>query len=139
MRCKKDTIYVIDPDEAVHDALTTLLGVNGTRVLCYPNAEAFLDSSFVHSSMNDCLLVEANLPGMGSLAFLRRLRAQSIDLPVVVLTSTTNREIASQALKAGAVKVIEKPLIVSQLLRQLRHLDHGNDVGRAERKGKRTS
>ena len=135
MGCEKDTVYVIDPDEAVHDALTTLLGANGTRVLCYPDAEAFLDSSFAHNSMRDCLLVEANLPGMGSLALLRRLRAQGVNLPVVVLTSTSNRDIANQALRAGAVEVLEKPLVGSQLLHRLRHMVRRNDGARAKRKG----
>jgi two-component system CheB/CheR fusion protein len=129
---ERDTVYVIDPDEGVHDAITTLLGANGTRVACYPNAEAFFDSTCAHSLSRGCLLVEANLPGMGSLAFLRRLRAQGVDLPVLVLTSTSNREIANQALKAGAVEVIEKPLVGGRLLNRLRHLARRNDDARME-------
>ena len=119
MACEQDTVYVIDPDEAVHDALTTLLGVNNTRVVCYPNAEAFLSSTISHRSTRGVLLVEANLPGMGTLAFLRQLRIQGVDFPVVVLTSTSNREIAKQALKAGAMEVIEKPLVSDRLLELL--------------------
>ena len=137
MRYEEDIVYVIDPDEAVHDALTTLLGANGTRVVCYPNAEAFFDSTSAHSLRRGYLLVEANLPGMGSLALLRRLRARGVDLPVVVLTSTSNREIANQALKAGAVEVIEKPLVHDRLLNRLQHLTHRNDDVQAEPKGQR--
>ena len=132
MRCEIDIVYVIDPDEAVHDALAALLGASGTRVVCYPNAEAFLDSNFAHGARRGCLLVEANLPGMGSLALLRRLRGQGVDLPVVVLTSTSNREIAKQALKAGAVEVIEKPLVGGRLLNRLRQLARRNDDARTE-------
>jgi FixJ family two-component response regulator len=127
MRCEQDIICVIDPDEAVDDALTILLGATGVRVVCYPNAEAFFDSTFAHSSTHGCLLVEANLPGMGCLAFLKRLRANGIDRPVLILTSTSNREIANQALKAGAAEVIEKPLVGSRLLKRLRHLGRHND------------
>ena len=135
MRCEEDIIYVIDPDEAVHDALTILLTTTGRRVVCYSNAEAFLDSSFADSSIRGCVLAEANLPGMGSLALLRRLRAQGVDLPVVILTSTSNRDIADQALKAGAVEVIEKPLVHDRLLNRLQHLTYRNDDVRAEPKG----
>jgi FixJ family two-component response regulator len=135
MRCEQDTIYVVDPDEAVHDALTILLSASGTRVVCYPSAEAFFDSTPAHSLRRGCLLVEANLPGMGSLAFLKRLRTQGVDLPILVLTSTSNSEIANQALKAGAVEVIAKPLVGARLLSQLRQLDHRNDGARAEHKG----
>ena len=135
MRCEQNIVYVIDPDEAVHDALTILLSATGTRVVCYPSAEAFFDSTCAHSLGRGCFLVEVNLPGMGSLAFLRRLRAQGVDLPILVLTSTSNRDIADQALKAGAAEVIAKPLVGGRLLSQLRHLDHRNDGARAEPNG----
>ncbi len=130
MRCEIDLVYVIDPDEAVHDALATLLSATGTRVMCYPSAETFLDSDFMRSDMRGLVLAEVNLPGMGSLALLRCLRDQGVDLPVVVLTSTSNRDIADQALKAGAVEVIEKPLVHGRLLNRLHHLvRHNDDVG----------
>ena len=134
MPYEEDIVYVIDPDEAVHDALTILLSAGGTHVVCFSNAEAFLDSSFVHSAMRGCVLAEADLPGMGSLALLRQLRARSVDLPVVILTSTVNRDIADQVLKAGAVEVIEKPLVHGQLLDRLRCLAHRNDDVHAEPK-----
>ncbi len=135
MRYEEDIVYVIDPDEAVHDALTILLSAAGTWVVCYTNAEDFLDSSYVHSAMRGCVLAEANLPGMGSLALLRQLRARGVDLPVVILTSTFNRDIADQVLKAGAVEVIEKPLVHGQLLNRLHCLAHHNDDVHADPKG----
>ena len=122
MRCDKDTVYVIDPDEAVHDALSTLLDASGLRVECFPTAEAFLASDVLHGPVSGCLLVDADLPGIGSLALVRQLRAQSFDVPVVVLTSTFDRDIANQALKAGAVDVFEKPLVGAHLLDRLDEL-----------------
>jgi len=127
VRFELDIVYVIDPDEAVHEALAVLLGAVGTRVVCYPSAEAFLDSNFMDNGMRGLVLVEVNLPGMGSMALLRRLRDQGVDLPIVVLTSTSNCDIADQALKAGAVEVIEKPLVHGRLLKRIWHLVHHSD------------
>ena len=127
MRREQDIVYVIDPDEAVDDALSILLGAAGARVVCYPNAEAFFDSSIAHSLRRGCLLVEANLPGMGCLAFLKRLRTQGIYNPVLILTSTSNRDIANQTLMAGAAEIIEKPLVGSRLLNRLHYWRHYND------------
>ncbi len=90
---------------------------------CYSNAEAFLDSNFTRNPVGGCLLVEADLHGMGSLALLKRLHARGFDIPVVVLTSTSNRDIADQALKAGATEVIEKPLVGARLLECLRQFN----------------
>ena len=120
MSRQKNTVFVIDPDEAVHDALRTLLSATGTNVVCYPNAESFLESIFTQDLIGGCLLAEADLPGMGSLALLRRLQARDINIPIVVLTSTSNRDIADQALKAGATEVIEKPVVGARLLERLR-------------------
>lgn len=115
----QDTVYVIDPDESVHDALTTLLGASGVDIRCYSTAEALLESKVLRNRDCGCLLVEADLPGMGSLALVRQLHAQYSDLPIIVLASTSDRDIADQALKAGAVDVFDKPLISGRLLDRL--------------------
>ena len=121
------TVYVIDPDESVHDAIGTLLRSSGIRVVCFSSAETFMDAGVTVIPANSCLLVEADLPGIGSLALVRKLRDQKFDLPVVVLTSTVDQAIASQALKAGATDVFMKPLVGGYLLDRL------NDLGlRAE-------
>jgi len=120
MRAKQETVYIVDPDLAVHDALTTLLGSSGVDVKCYSTAEAFLESSLMHTCRPGYLLVEADLPGMGSLTLVRQLHAQRTNLPIVVLASTSDRDIAAQALKAGAIDVFDKPLISGRLMDRLR-------------------
>lgn len=114
-----DTVYVIDPDEAVHDALSTLLGASDVDIRCFLTAEEFLESGVLHTTNRSCLLVEADLPGMGSLAFVRQLHSRSCKFPIVVLASTSDKDIADQALKAGAIDVFDKPLIGSRLLNLL--------------------
>lgn len=110
------TVYVIDPDEAVHDALVTLLSASDIEVRCFLTAEEFLESDALLAAGRGCVLVEADLPGMGSLAFVRQLRSRSSELPIVVLASTADSDIADQALKAGAIDVFDKPLIGTRLL-----------------------
>ncbi len=134
MNCTNNNVYVIDPDEAVHDALSELLAAAGTRVVCFRSAEEFLRSDDAHDSLQGCVLAEANLPGMGSLAFLRQLRVRGINAPVVVLTSTANGGIADQALKAGAVEVISKPFVGDRLLSFLRDLAKQENQGRRDDK-----
>jgi len=119
---ERDIVYVIDPDEAIRDGLTTLLGALDIPVRGYSNAETFLDSHAAQSLSPGCLLVDANLEGMGSLALLRRLRAQRVELPIVFLTSTSRCSIAEQALRAGVADVIEKPFVNGMLINRLRHL-----------------
>ena len=56
-----DTVYVVDPDESVHDALATLLQSAGVRVACYRTPEAFLNACAMQQSGNCCVLLEADL------------------------------------------------------------------------------
>ena len=71
---QRHTVHVIDPDEHICDGLTTFLGTLDIPVRCYSNAEAFLDANSARSPTQDCLLVDANLQGMGTRALLKQLR-----------------------------------------------------------------
>lgn len=119
MRIQDCTVCLVDPDESVHDALSTLLRASGVHLKCFASAEDFLKSGVALDTDTGCVLAEASLPGMGCLAFLRRLRAIGTDLPIIVLASTTDRDIAEQALRAGALEVIEKPLVSDRILGRL--------------------
>jgi len=111
-----DTVYVVDPDESVHEALAALLQSAGVRVAGYRTPEAFLNACATPPANNCCALVEADLSGIGSLALIRELHVRVPDMPIIVLASTVDSHIAAQALKAGAIDVIDKPLIGPHLL-----------------------
>lgn len=121
-----DTIvYVVDPDEAIGEALTALLATFGIAVRTFVDAESFLAvylsedaDPFVHKGRG-CLLVEAELPGESGLSLVQRLHAVAAQLPTIVLTTIANDELyelRKQALSLGAADVLEKPLLCSFLI-----------------------
>lgn len=114
-----DTVYIVDPDEAIRDALTTLLSTLNIHVLCYPDAETFLHCHSAKNLNRGCLLVEIDLPAMSGLALLKQLRAEGARLPIVLLSSTHDQAIADRALQAGANCVADKPLVDKLSLRRL--------------------
>ena len=114
-----DTVYVVDPDESVHDAISTLLEAAKVRVECYRTAEAFQSVCATRMTRGCCLLLEAVLPGIGSLALIRDVRTRDPSVPIIVLASTADSDIAAQALKAGALDVIDKPLFGMHLLEKI--------------------
>lgn len=111
-----DTVYVVDPDESVHDALSMLLQSAGVRVSCFRTPDAFLNAFDTRQVTRCCLLMEADLAGIGCLTLIREVLARSADLPIIVLASTADSNIAAQALMAGAIDVIDKPLFGAHLL-----------------------
>lgn len=113
------TVYLIDPDEAIGEALTTLLATYQINVKTFADAETFLSVSTECDNETGFLLVEINLPGIGGLALLRMLRAGGFRLPVVMLSDVAGPNLRQEALRFGALDLIEKPLIKDLLLDQL--------------------
>ncbi len=102
------TVYLVDDDAPVCDALSLLLSLNGIPSRTFPSAEAFLETYDVE--WRGCLLTDLRMPGMSGLALHERLVAAGVPLPVVVLTAHGDVATARAALKAGAFDFLEKPV-----------------------------
>src|SRR4029077_8796964 len=64
------TIFVIDDDAALRGTMRELLGLDGRTVETYSSCEAFLEK--YSPSRKGCLIVDAQMQGMGGLALLER-------------------------------------------------------------------
>jgi FixJ family two-component response regulator len=108
------TVYVVDDDDAVRDALGALL--ESVRLCCaaFATAEDFL--AVANREMRGCLLLDVRMPGMGGLELQRKLQDMGIALPVVIITGHGDVPMAVRALKAGASDFIEKPFNEQDLL-----------------------
>jgi two-component system CheB/CheR fusion protein len=121
------TVFVVDDDSAIREALRSVLEDDGRNAVCFETAEAFLHS-FVPCK-EACLLIDACLPGMSGVELLRRLRQTGHDLPAIIITGQSDVPMAVEAMKAGAVDFIEKPVSRMELLASLhRAFDQARDV-----------
>jgi two-component system response regulator FixJ len=102
-----DTVFVVDDDVTLREALRLLLEGEGLRVETYASARAFLDANRADESA--CLILDIGLPGMNGLALQRALQARGVQLPIIFLTGQGDVPKAVQALKRGAVDFLEKP------------------------------
>jgi two-component system, chemotaxis family, CheB/CheR fusion protein len=108
------TVYLIDDDDALREAMRELIEREGQRVAAFASCEAFLDA--YRSGGKACLLVDARLPGLGGIALLQRLKTEEHDLPSIVITGHGEVSMAVEAMKAGAVDFLEKPVSGAELL-----------------------
>lgn len=116
MRNDPLVVYVVDPDRAIGEGLTTLLDTYGIGVRLYPDAEAFLSEMPVTDRAPACLVAEANLPGLSGPALVHRLRSAGHKLPVLLLLSTASPAILQLAEAANGIDVIEKPMLDGELV-----------------------
>jgi two-component system response regulator FixJ len=112
------TILVIDDDPAMRDSLGFLLDVNGFAVATFETAADFLDH-FAEYAV-DCIISDIRMPGMTGLELARKLKADAIACPVILMTGHGDVALAVDAMKAGAVDFIEKPFEDEALLRAIR-------------------
>ncbi|MEZ0059442.1 two-component system response regulator FixJ [Bradyrhizobium elkanii] len=111
------TILVIDDDPAMRDSLAFLLDVNGFAVMSYETATDFLDH--LAGSTVDCIVSDIRMPGMSGLELVRKLKADAVACPVILMTGHGDVALAVEAMKAGAVDFIEKPFEDEALLRAI--------------------
>ncbi|MFD2239118.1 response regulator FixJ [Aureimonas populi] len=100
-------VHIIDDDAAVRDSLAFLLDTAGLDVATYPSAPAFLAA--LAAPARGCVVTDVRMPDMTGIDLLKRLRAQRLGLPVIVMTGHGDVPLAVEAMREGAADFIEKP------------------------------
>lgn len=101
------TIYIVDDDPAVCDALAKLVETVDFNVKTFSTAQEFLDS--YDSSQPACLILDVRMPGMSGLALQSKLQEDGADIPIIFISGHGDVAMATEALRGGAVDFIEKP------------------------------
>ena len=111
------TVFVVDDDEPMREALALTLGRAGYACKTFPNATAFLNAfarwPADHSS---CLVLDIFLPDISGLDLQDHLRANAHRLPIIFITGRGDIPMAVRAMKGGAVDVLPKPFSAEDLL-----------------------
>ena len=124
---RSSTVFVVDDDRAIREAMRDLLHENGYSVELFADGPAFLEA--YRPGWEGCLLVDAVMPGMSGIELIERLKADGRALPAIVITGNGAVPMAVQAMKAGAVDFIEKPVGHEELLANVkRALDQTQDT-----------
>ena len=114
MNKSEPIVFVVDDDEAVCRSLSLLIETVGLKVQTYGSAQDFLDA--YDPAQSGCLVLDVRMPGMSGLELQSKLIAESLNIPVIIITGHSDVLLAVQAIKAGAVDLIEKPFRDQDLL-----------------------
>jgi len=112
------TVCIVDDDPSILKALARLIGTAGYRVKTYDRASAFLESRLPRGPK--CLVLDLRMPGLGGLDLQRELAARGLTLPVIFLTGHGNVPSSVEAMKAGALDFLTKPVRGAVLLEAVR-------------------
>ena len=107
-------IHVVDDDESLRESLLDLLRAAGLDALGYGSTGELLLHPLPERPA--CLLLDVRLPGPSGLELQAALRERGVTMPIVFLTGYADVPTTVQAVKAGAVDVLEKPVTRERLL-----------------------
>lgn len=112
------TVFIVDDDAAIRDALSQLLETAGVGVECHADGSAFLAG--LTEDRPGCVLLDIAMPGMSGLEVQAALKARGLAAPVIFLTGHGDIPLAVRAVQAGAVDFLEKPVQGGMLLERVR-------------------
>jgi FixJ family two-component response regulator len=101
------TVFVVDDDASVRDALSSLLRSVDLEVETFGSAAEFLRAQLPDAP--SCLVLDVRLPGVSGLDFQGELAKSGIHIPIIFVTGHGDIPMTVKAMKAGAVEFLTKP------------------------------
>ena len=108
------TVFVVDDDVGVLNALSRLLRVRGYDVRSYTSPHAFLKDHDV--SLPGCAVLDVAMPGLDGLELQLAISAEGSHRPVIFITGKGDIPTSVRAMKAGAIDFLTKPVTDKDLL-----------------------
>lgn len=102
-----ESIYIVDDDPAVRDALSVVFQLEGFNVAAFDSADSFLEA--VQHGPAAPILVDVHMPGRSGIDLLKVLNADQYDAPIFIISGQGDIPMAVNAIKLGAFDFIEKP------------------------------
>jgi two-component system response regulator FixJ len=112
------TVHVIDDDAAILNSTSAFLRASGFDVKTYSTAEEFLKTAGHHTT--GCVVTDVRMTGMSGLDLAEKLRERWIAVPVIFITAYADISLVIEAMRCGAVDLLEKPFSNRALVGSIR-------------------
>jgi FixJ family two-component response regulator len=107
-------VFVVDDDQSVREALSSLIRSIGLDVETYASAHEYLRRPPQQSPA--CLVLDVRMPGLSGLDLQRELAQQGREIPIIFVTAHGDIPMTVKAMKAGAAEFLSKPFRDQDLL-----------------------
>ena len=110
------TIVLVDDNEDIRTIFSLVLSRNGHTVHSAPGGRECIE--LLKTVAPDIILLDIVMPGMDGFQVLARLRAEDIELQIIILSAVSQREAVMRAFQAGVRSYLIKPLKPDQILKK---------------------
>jgi len=127
----RPTVFIVDDDPAVREAMGMLMASAGLDTCGFPGARDFLAA--YEAGTPGCLVLDVRMPGMSGIELQEELDRRGAALPIIFLTAYADVPTAVGAVRAGAVDFLQKPVEGGMLLKRVRDALGMDSLSRARR------
>ena len=113
------TVFVVDDDASVRESLELLIDSAGWQAQTFATAKEFLACPRIVAP--SCLVLDVTLPDLNGLDLQKRIAVDRRDMPIIFISGHGDVPMTVQAMKAGAVEFLTKPLRGDVLLSAIQH------------------
>ena len=110
----KPLIYIVDDDDGMRRALSTLMTTVGYPVVAFARPNEFLTK--YDPDQRGCVVLDVRMPEMSGLEVQQKLNKSGAMIPVILITGHGDIPMAVQAMKDGAFDFLQKPFRDQDLL-----------------------
>jgi FixJ family two-component response regulator len=112
-------VFIVDDDISVRESLELLVRDENWKPVIFASAQEFLDHP--RKQVPSCLVLDVSLPGLDGLELQKRLAVEHVDVPIIFITGHGDIPKSVQAIKAGALEFLTKPLNTDALVGAIRN------------------
>jgi DNA-binding response OmpR family regulator len=112
------TIAIIEDEEDLLELLEFTLQQNGYDAVGFTNTKKVKD--FIIEENPDLLIVDRNLPGVEGSLFVKELKREGYDIPVIFLTAKADEDDILEGFERGADDYVTKPFNMKELLARVK-------------------
>ncbi|HEX4169416.1 MAG TPA: response regulator [Bryobacteraceae bacterium] len=123
-------VFVVDDDVSVRESLELLVRHENWKPETFVSAQEFLN--YPRTLVPSCLVLDLSLPGLNGLELQKQLAAEHIGMPIIFITGYGDVPKSVEAMKAGALELLTKPLDTDAAVSAIRNALQRSSTGGRE-------
>jgi FixJ family two-component response regulator len=112
-------VFIVDDDVSVRESLELLVRDENWKPETFASAQEFLEHP--RKRVPSCLVLDLSLPGLNGLELQKQLAVEHGDMPIIFISGYGDVPKSVQAMKAGAVEFLTKPINNDALVSAIRN------------------
>ncbi|MEW6486796.1 MAG: sigma-54 dependent transcriptional regulator [Thermodesulfobacteriota bacterium] len=115
----REKVLIVDDEYLIRWSLSENLKEEGLKCLTAETGEQAVE--LFRSELPDVVILDIKLPGISGIEVLERIKEVERDVPVIMVTATSQVDVAVKAMKLGAYDYISKPFDLTEIRTKVRN------------------